>query len=45
MVVDPHGQVVAQAGANETVLYADVDVNEVTRWRLEFPALNDRVLD
>jgi len=45
MVIDPQGQVVAQAGADETVLYVDIDMNEVTRWRLEFPALNDRVLD
>ena len=45
MVVNPQGQVVAQAETGETVLYADVDMNEVTSWRLEFPALGDRVLD
>ena len=45
IVVNPRGEIVSQAGAHETVLYADVDMNEVTSWRLEFPALGDRVLD
>ena len=44
MVIDPQGQIVAQAGANETVLYADVSMEEVDKWRSSFPALADQVL-
>jgi len=45
IVVNPMGMIVAQAGDQEIVLYADVDMSEVTAWRTEFPALADRMLD
>ena len=42
MVVDPQGNVVAEAGAEETVLYADVDISATDTWRKAFPVLGDR---
>lgn len=42
MVVDPTGQVVAQAGAGEQVLYAQLDPEVTKRWRSAFPVLADR---
>lgn len=42
VVVDPWGRVVAEAGADEQVLYADIDLGEVARTRAEFPVLADR---
>ena len=45
MVVNPQGQIVAQAGADAAVLYADIDVAEVAQSRNAFPVLADRVLD
>jgi predicted amidohydrolase len=40
-VVDPHGEVVAEAGAEETVLLADVDLARVAARRVELPLLRD----
>lgn len=45
MVINPQGQIVAQAGLDETVLQAEIDMDEVRQWRSNFPALADRVLD
>ena len=45
MVINPQGKIVAQAGADEIVLFADIDLAEVTQWRTTFPVLADRVLD
>jgi predicted amidohydrolase len=42
VVVDPWGRVVAEAGADEQVLYADLDPGLVTEIRTEFPVLGDR---
>ena len=42
IVVDPQGNIVAEAGNDETVLYADVDVTRAAQWRAEFPVLGDR---
>jgi predicted amidohydrolase len=44
LVVDPRGVVVAEAGAGEEILLADVDPAVVTTWRRTFPALTDRRL-
>ncbi|MFI1970019.1 carbon-nitrogen hydrolase [Streptomyces cinnamoneus] len=44
VVVDPWGEVVAQAGAGEEVLVADLDPARVGKVREDFPALKDRVL-
>ena len=45
MCVDPLGQVVAEAGLEEEVLSATIDMAAVQRVRKEFPALEDRVLN
>lgn len=41
MIVDPHGQVLADAGANEGVAQAELDRAVVADWRRDFPALRD----
>lgn len=41
MIVDPHGEILADAGADEGVISAEVDVAAVTSWRAEFPAVRD----
>ena len=41
VVVDPRGDVIAQAGATEDVLMIQVDPDESLRWREQFPALKD----
>jgi predicted amidohydrolase len=43
-VVDPWGEVVAEAGAGPQVLTAEIDPDLVARSRKEFPALADRRL-
>ncbi len=42
MVIDPYGDVLAQAGEGEEVLSAEVDLDRVSAWRSAFPALADR---
>jgi predicted amidohydrolase len=44
VVVDPMGTVVAEAGEDEQVLYADIDPDLATTWRESFPVLADRRL-
>ncbi|MFD4867548.1 nitrilase-related carbon-nitrogen hydrolase [Streptomyces sp. NPDC058412] len=44
MIVDPWGEVLAEAGEDEEVLTADVDPAAVDRIRAELPVLRDRVL-
>ncbi|MGC9382761.1 carbon-nitrogen family hydrolase [Streptomyces sp. MH13] len=44
VVVDPWGEVLAEAGADEEVLTVEFDPAEVARTRERFPALKDRVL-
>ncbi|MFE2459897.1 carbon-nitrogen family hydrolase [Streptomyces sp. NPDC059402] len=44
IVVDPWGEVLAEAGADEEVLTVDFDPAKVARTREQFPALKDRVL-
>ncbi len=41
VVVDPHGIIIADAGSQERVLSASIDLNIVRTWREEFPALRD----
>ncbi|MBM3662653.1 MAG: carbon-nitrogen family hydrolase [Actinobacteria bacterium] len=41
-VVDPLGDVVAEAGTDETVLVATVEPTAAADWRAAFPALDDR---
>ncbi len=42
-VIDPLGEVIAEAGATEEILTASVDPERATQWRATFPALQDRV--
>ncbi|MEY3732895.1 MAG: hypothetical protein RL347_254 [Actinomycetota bacterium] len=42
IVVDPQGTVVAEAGDEETILFADVEVPRSAQWRESFPVLGDR---
>ncbi|MDN5384114.1 carbon-nitrogen family hydrolase [Streptomyces sp. LB8] len=44
VVVDPWGEVLAEAGHDEEVLTADIDPARVAATREQFPALKDRVL-
>jgi omega-amidase len=41
MIIDPHGKVLADAGAAECIISADIQPEEVTTWRRDFPALED----
>jgi predicted amidohydrolase len=43
-VVDPMGEVVAEAGEEEAVLVAELDLDALAAWRQEFPVLADRRL-
>ncbi len=42
MVIDPQGEVLAEAGAGEEVLSVEIDPDRVAAWRGAFPALEDR---
>ncbi|MDJ0380722.1 carbon-nitrogen family hydrolase [Streptomyces sp. G-G2] len=44
LVVDPWGEVIAEAGPGEEVLTVDLDPAKVEETREQFPALKDRVL-
>ncbi|MDA7950223.1 MAG: carbon-nitrogen hydrolase family protein [Pirellulaceae bacterium] len=44
MIIDPWGEIVATAGATETILYADINLDRVTKTRSRFPVLNHRRL-
>jgi predicted amidohydrolase len=44
VIVDPWGDVLAEGGSGEEILYADIDLGRVGKIRDEFPALADRVL-
>jgi predicted amidohydrolase len=42
MVIDPMGEIIADAGERETILDLDLDLAAATQWRTEFPAQSDR---
>ena len=41
VVVDPHGEIIADAGTAETILTASIAHADAAAWRTEFPALRD----
>jgi omega-amidase len=41
LIVNPHGDAMADAGEEEGMIRAEVDLAEITAWRKEFPALRD----
>ena len=41
IIVDPHGDIIADAGSDEGMIAADLDVINVRNWRRDFPALRD----
>jgi omega-amidase len=41
IIVDPHGKILADADEQEGIISADIQLNEVTEWRRQFPALQD----
>jgi omega-amidase len=41
VIVDPHGNILADAGDSERVISADIDPKVVLQWREDFPALRD----
>jgi len=44
VIVNALGEVLAEGGADEQVVVADVDLAVTPRWREQFPVLGDRVL-
>lgn len=43
IVVDPQGVIAAEAGDEETVLYAEIEPGRAREWREAFPVLSDRL--
>jgi predicted amidohydrolase len=41
VVVNPHGEIIADAGTAETILNTQILHADVAAWRAEFPALRD----
>jgi omega-amidase len=41
LLVNPHGEIIADAGDRETMAAGDVELDRVVSWRREFPALED----
>jgi predicted amidohydrolase len=41
LVVNPQGEIIADAGVNEGIVSAEIDSETVVSWRREFPALED----
>jgi predicted amidohydrolase len=44
LVIDPWGEIIAEAGAEPTILYAEIDPSYVPTTRERFPVLKDRRL-
>lgn len=40
MVVDPWGKILAEAGTEPTILYADIDIQEIANFRSAIPSLS-----
>ena len=39
VIVDPHGEILVDAGDEETVISTELNLNEVENWRKQFPTL------
>ncbi len=44
-IINPWGEIIANAGSQEGVVMAEIDIDEVSKTREDFPVLNDRNLD
>ena len=44
MVISPRGEIIAEAGESEEVLYADIDLSQVAEFRIEHPFQKDRFI-
>lgn len=44
LIVDPTGRIIAEAGDEETILRAEIDLDQIAQVRRDFPVLDDRVL-
>lgn len=44
MVINPRGEIVAEAGTSEEVLYADIELAQVAQFRAEHPFQKDRFI-
>jgi len=41
LIVNPHGEIIADAGNGDCVIGAEIDVQTVVNWRRDFPVLKD----
>lgn len=41
-IIDPMGQVLAEAGSEECLIHAELNLSDLREWRRQFPALKDR---
>jgi omega-amidase len=41
LIIDPHGDILADAGNIETIISAEVNLHSILSWRKDFPALKD----
>ena len=44
-IIDPHGEVLAEAGSGPSLLRATISAETAAAWRAQFPALRDRRTD
>ena len=44
MVINPRGEIIAEAGTSEEVLYAEIDLTQVAQFRTEHPFQKDRFI-
>lgn len=42
MIIGPRGEILAEAGAGETEIMADLSMGEIGDWRAQIPCFNDR---
>ena len=41
LIIDPWGKIIADAGSEEGIVRAEINLQKVRDWRAEFPALAD----